>query len=82
MTAHHGPNTGEKFRDGKRLGQIIVGARVQAFHALLHQTSCGKHEDGTIDGRIPQFATDFNPTQTREANVKQDAVISTTGGHF
>ena len=39
------PHTREHFADGKRLGDIVVGAQIEAVHAIALVRSRGEHQD-------------------------------------
>jgi hypothetical protein len=43
--AEDGANAGEQLREGKRLGQVIVGPEVQTPNPVLHLTAASEAQD-------------------------------------
>jgi hypothetical protein len=62
-------DAGKKFGKHEGLSQIIIGAGVQAFDALLDESARGEHHDGRFDSALAQFAADFDSTYAWEAHV-------------
>ena len=72
----------DEFGDRKWFCQIVVGARVQTFHALLDEAACSEHQDRSIDLPITQQPADLKPAAARQADIENDAVITGCTRHL
>src|SRR5712671_366111 len=80
--AHQRAHASEKFRQGKRLGEIVVGASVESSDPLLNQTSRGEHQYGSFDSLLPQFAANLEPAHAGQANIQENSVVGDIGGEW
>jgi hypothetical protein len=48
-----------QLRERERLGQIVVGAAIEAADPILHSDAGGQHQHRCPDARGPQPATDL-----------------------
>ena len=65
---------GEQFAKVERLGQVVVGAAVEAVHARFNGVPCGEHEDRDLQPRVAQLAADGEAILPRQADVEDDGV--------
>ena len=50
LASQEGPDAGQQFPAVEGLGQVVVGAGIQALDAVHHVGFCGEHQDG--DGAV------------------------------
>ena len=56
--AREGAEAGQQFLEVEGLGEVIVGAAIEAGHAVVHGAAGGQHEDGRAKSGGAQFAAD------------------------
>jgi hypothetical protein len=64
----------EQLRERERLGQVVVGALVEAAHAVGHPIAGGEHDDRDPDPRLAEPAADLEPVHVRQPHVEDDGV--------
>ena len=75
-TPHDRGHAGEQFSRGKRLGEVIVGARIEPAHAVVLGLACGEHDDRDMRGLFvaPQPAANLDPAGAFDHPVEDDEV--------
>ena len=81
--AQHGAHAGHQFARTERLGDVIVGAGIQAAHPVAILTTRGQHDDGHVTGAL--IAADppahLDPRQRRQHPIQQDQVRRFLNNH-
>ena len=78
--AKHGADAGDQLARAERLGDIIVGAGLEAADAVALLAARGQHDDRHVGRRraAAQAAADFDPADALDHPVEEDDV----GPHF
>lgn len=71
--ADEGVETGEEFAVGEGLGDVVVGAAVEAGDAFLFAATGGEHHDGDVAAGA-DAAEDFEAVDAGEHDVEDDDV--------
>jgi hypothetical protein len=80
--AGEGPNAGKQFGEGERLGEIVVGAGVEAFYAVFDLVAGCQHDRWRADLRGPQPLYQLDAAQAWEHPVHdQEIVFVRQGAH-
>ena len=58
--------------DRERLDEVVVGARLQARHAVLDLVARGQHADGDVDPVAPQLPHDADAVEPGHHHVEHD----------
>ena len=66
---------GEQLAEIERLGQVVVGAGIEAGDSLLHRVERGEHQNGHLIPALSNGATDDDPALSREQDVENDRVV-------
>ena len=68
---------GQQFLQGKRLDQVVVGATVQALHAIGDFAARGQHDNGQVVKALlaAQHAQPLQATGVRQHPVEQDQIV-------
>jgi hypothetical protein len=69
--AKNGFHPGDELAGVERLGQVIVGADLQADDLVDVLVSRGQHQDRDV-GRLADAAADLDPVDVREHQVEDD----------
>ncbi len=64
----------EKFLERERLGQIVVGARIEAGHAFGHRVAGGENQDGQIVAGAAELSADLEAVEPRHHHVEHHRV--------
>lgn len=75
IAADESAHAGLQFGESERLDEVIVGACVKAFDALLDEAASGEHENGRLNFFLAKFAAEFDAGHAREAYVEKDGVV-------
>src|SRR6266446_6197656 len=73
--AHQCTDPRQEFRQNKRLGEVIVGTRIEPFNALLDQSSRGKHHHGRLNSSLSQLPADFDSAEIGQTHVEKNRVV-------
>ena len=60
----------------ERLGQVIVGAELEADHLVDHLPSRRQHQDGRRHPALPHLAADVEAVHPRQHDVEHDEVVA------
>src|SRR5262249_38148023 len=71
--AGHRADPGQQLVDGERLGDVVVGARVEGVHLVLAPGPAGQHDDRHL-GPAAQPVDDLDAVDVRQAEVEDDQV--------
>jgi hypothetical protein len=67
--------------EGEGLGQVVVGAGVQALHPVLHRVTGREHEHRSPDPVGAQAPADLEAVHARQHHVEDDDVVLGRAGH-
>jgi len=67
-------DAGEKFGEGKRFGEVVVGTGVETLYDIAESIAGGEHEDGDILFAAAKLASDFEAVYARQHDVEQNDV--------
>ena len=73
--ADQGSKACEQFRVRERLGEVVVGTRIQAFNPIPHRVSGSQHQNGRPDAGFTKRAADLEAVEAREHDVEHDRVV-------
>ena len=73
VSAQHGVDPGQHFLHLKGLGDIVVGAQLQAVDLVLQLALGGEHDDGHLGG-LPDFAADGPAVHAGQHDVQHHQV--------
>jgi hypothetical protein len=59
-----------KFREGKWFDQVIIGAGVQTYDAVLHGVLRREYQDRDTDPSLSQSREHFDPAPAREHDIQ------------
>jgi hypothetical protein len=78
MPPRHRQYTGLQFADAERLGQVVVGAALEADHRIGFAVAGGEHENGRRHVRAggPQGATDRDAVEAGQHHIEHQQVES------
>jgi hypothetical protein len=62
------------------LGEVVVGAGIEAFDAVVDGAARGQHEDGGAKARGAKFAADGVAVLHRQHDIEDDDVVLVDGG--
>ncbi len=65
---------GEQLLERERLGQVVVGARLQARDAVADAVARGEHQDRRAVAGVAQPAADLEAVEPGHQDVEQDRV--------
>ena len=74
-TAQQGAHAGQEFLHGKGLGQIVIGAGIDAFHPLSPGAPCGQDQHREVAPSCPPFLQHGQPVELWETEVQQSDVV-------
>ena len=69
----------EQFLEGERLGQVVVGAGVEAGDPLGHRIAGGQHQDGQVVAGAAELTAHLEPVQPRHHHVEHQGVGPVAG---
>src|SRR5512140_1331539 len=72
--AHGRPDPGQELARRERLGHVVVGADLEAEHAIGFLGARRDHDDRHVGPR-PELARDFNAVAPGQHDVEHDAVV-------
>ena len=64
----------------ERLGDVVVGAELQADHLVDHLAARGQHDDRRLDAALAQLLADVEAVQPRQHHVEEDEIERLAGG--
>ena len=65
----------DELAKGERLGEIVVGARIESLDAIVDRVARGEHQHGRAHAALAQRATEVEPTASGEHDVENDHVV-------
>ena len=74
LRAHESANARKQLSKRKRLYQVVIGARVQAEHAVLDGVSRGKNQNRTLKTSSSHIAQHFQAAPRRKHQVEKNKV--------
>ena len=74
------PHAGQKFVEGERLGQVVVGAAAKTVEFVLQAVFGGQHQDHAFAAGSAQRAADVETVETREHAVEHDERVGILPG--
>ncbi len=77
--AQQRPNPGEQLLVGERFHEVVVGAGVEALHAIIGAAESREHEDRNLRGRTKP-AAHAHAVEAREHDVEHDQVERLVAG--
>ena len=80
MAAEEGLRAGDEFADAEGLGDVIVGAEIEAADDVFLLALCGEHEDGHGEFFRADGAADFKAVEAREHDIEDDEVRGAVEG--
>ena len=66
---------GDEFGERERLGQVVVGAEVEAVHPVAHRARRGQHQDAGLRRRADQRGADRVAVDAGQVTVQDDDVV-------
>lgn len=78
ITPQQHPHPSGQFAEGKRLDQIVVGARIQSLDALINSVPGGEHKDPRrprLRRVCPNLRAHLEPIDVRHREIEADQVI-------
>jgi len=72
-TAQHGLDAGQQFARLERLGQVVVGADLQADDTVHHIAARGQHDDGRVAFAADR-AAQFEAVHLGQPHIEDDGV--------
>ena len=73
--AQQGGQAGEQFLHLERLGQVIVGARIDALDPLQPGAAGGQHQDRHDAGLLPQAPHHGQAVELRQAEIEHNGIV-------
>jgi hypothetical protein len=70
----HRADPSQQLPQGERLGDVVVGAQLEAAHAVPLLAAGGQHDHRDVDPAAPQLAADVPAAHARHHDVEQDQV--------
>ena len=70
----------EELGEFEGLGDVIVGAELEADYFIDGEAARGQHEDGEFEALLAELAADFEAIDAGERNVEQDQIEGLGGG--
>lgn len=67
-----GADAGEQLIEDEGLGQVVVGAGIQAGDAIGGRVAGGQHEDGGLEIALAQLAAQGDAVLAREHPIQDD----------
>ena len=77
--AQQRPHPGQQFLERERLGQVVVGAGIEAGHPLGHRVARGQHQDRQVVAGAAELTADFEAVQPRHHHVEHQGVRPIAG---
>ena len=71
----------EQLLEGERLGEVVVGSRVEADDAIVHGVACRQHQHRRPDLLPAQAAADLEAVRPRQHHVEDDRVVRDGARH-
>src|SRR5271166_5109052 len=68
------PDAREQFDEGKRLGEVIIGARVQAADDVGKRVTRSEHQDWSFLFATAKLAGNFQAVHLEKHNIEQNDV--------
>ena len=78
---HQRPQPGEQLGEGERLGQVVVGAAVEAGDPVGDRVARGQQQDRRPDPGLAQPPADLEPVDPGQHDVEHDRVVVGRLGH-
>ncbi len=79
--SQQGANSGRQFGKRERLTHVIVGAKIQALHAIFNPVSAGQHQYRHTGLAWPKVPQNRHPVEARKIQVHHKKVIVELGCH-
>ena len=71
----------EELREGERLREVVVGARVQPQDPILHRVACRQHQDGSRRAGLSNATQGLETVDVGEHDVEDQDVVGELGRH-
>ena len=71
----------QQLLERERLDEVVVGARIQAVHAILDRVTRRQHEHRAPDPELAQPPADLETVRAGEHDVEHDRVVGSGAGH-
>ena len=68
-------DAGDDFAHGKRLDQVVVGASVEARHAMLHGVTRRQHQDGKGVAPGAHVLQENEPVAVGQPEIEDDGIV-------
>src|SRR5262249_14120308 len=65
----------QQLGEGERLGEVVIGAAVEAPNLHIDRVAGGEKNDGCRNVLFAEPVTDFYPIHERKRNIKNDEVV-------
>ena len=65
----------DEFGERERLGQVVVGAEVEAVHPVVHRARRGQHQDAGLRRRTDQRGADRVAVDAGQVTVQDDDIV-------
>ena len=72
--AHEGPDAGQKFREGKRLHEVVVRTAVEPEHPVLDRIPGRQNENRRAEAASPQGRQDLDAVAAGKHQVEHDQI--------
>jgi hypothetical protein len=74
--AELGADAGQQHAQLERLGDVVVGAGIQAEDRIGFGIGAGQHDDRRGDAIASQNTANFAPIHVRQSDIQQDQVVA------
>ena len=79
-TADQSPQPGQELGEGEGLGQVVVGAAVEAGDPVLDRSSSGQHQHRRPDAVLSHPPAGLEAVDPRQDHVEHDSVVGGGAG--
>src|SRR5204862_5808218 len=73
-TTKERPNARQKFRQGKWLDEVVIGAQIHAQDTIIHTVARSENEHRRFDVTLPERLQDFESAASRQHQVEHNKV--------
>jgi hypothetical protein len=77
--AQQRPEPGKQLVEGERLGEVVVGAGVEALDPVAHGVTCGEHQDRQVVAGGAQGPGRLDAVEARHHHVDDQRVGGASG---
>ncbi len=78
---HQGTEPGQQLGEGEGLGQVVVGAAVEAGDPVLERAAGGQHQHRRPDPLLAQAPAGLEAVDAGQDHVEDDRVVTRGAGH-